>query len=61
MNRLQELEIVDNTLVDAMADYAPTPQNPTRRLGMTATIFRGGKSGFLDGAFESQNLHGGQG
>ncbi|MDA9857368.1 sulfatase-like hydrolase/transferase [Rubripirellula sp.] len=49
MDRLQELGIADNTLVVAMADNGPMAHNPPPGLGMTETIFRGGKGDFLEG------------
>jgi arylsulfatase len=49
MDELKELGIAENTLVIAMADNGPMSHNPPPGLGMTETIFRGGKGDFLEG------------
>ena len=49
MDLLTELGIAENTLVVAMADNGPMPHNPPPGLGMTETIFRGGKGDFTEG------------
>jgi arylsulfatase len=49
MDELNELGIAENTLVIAMADNGPMAHNPPPGLGMTETIFRGGKGDFLEG------------
>jgi len=47
--KLNELGIAENTLIIAMADNGPMSHNPPPGLGMTETIFRGGKGDFLEG------------
>ncbi|MFV1958001.1 MAG: sulfatase-like hydrolase/transferase [Planctomycetota bacterium] len=47
--KLRELGIAENTLVIAMADNGPMSHNPPPGLGMSETIFRGGKGDFLEG------------
>lgn len=49
MEVLKELGIAENTLLIAMADNGPMVHNPPPGLGMTETIFRGGKGDFLEG------------
>jgi arylsulfatase len=49
MDLLTELGIAENTLVIAMADNGPMSHNPPPGLGMTETIFRGGKGDFTEG------------
>jgi len=49
MEKLKELGIAENTLVIAMADNGPMAHNPPPGLGMSETIFRGGKGDFLEG------------
>jgi arylsulfatase len=49
MNELKELGIAENTLLVTMADNGPMVHNPPPGLGMTETIFRGGKGDFLEG------------
>jgi len=49
MEELKELGIAENTLFIAMADNGPMSHNPPPGLGMTETIFRGGKGDFLEG------------
>ncbi len=49
MDELKELGISENTLLIAMADNGPMVHNPPPGLGMTETIFRGGKGDFLEG------------
>ncbi|BFM15393.1 arylsulfatase AslA [Maricurvus nonylphenolicus] len=49
MEELKTLKIAENTLVIAMADNGPMSHNPPPGLGMTETIFRGGKGDFTEG------------
>ncbi|MGB3564822.1 MAG: sulfatase-like hydrolase/transferase [Thermoanaerobaculia bacterium] len=49
MDELEELGVAENTLLIAMADNGPMAHNPPPGLGMTETIFRGGKGDFLEG------------
>ena len=49
MDELKELGIAENTLLVTMADNGPMVHNPPPGLGMTETIFRGGKGDFLEG------------
>ena len=49
MDELVDLGIAENTLVVVMADNGPMAHNPPPGLGMTETIFRGGKGDFLEG------------
>ena len=49
MDELKKLGIAENTLLIAMADNGPMSHNPPPGLGMTETIFRGGKGDFLEG------------
>lgn len=49
MDQLNELGIAENTLIVTMADNGPMVHNPPPGLGMTETIFRGGKGDFLEG------------
>ena len=49
MDELERLGIAENTLLIAMADNGPMAHNPPPGLGMTETIFRGGKGDFLEG------------
>ncbi len=49
MDQLHALGIAENTLVVTMADNGPMAHNPPPGLGMTETIFRGGKGDFLEG------------
>lgn len=49
MDELRTLGIAENTLIIAMADNGPMAHNPPPGLGMTETIFRGGKGDFLEG------------
>lgn len=47
--KLKELGIAENTLLVLMADNGPMSHNPPPGLGMSETIFRGGKGDFLEG------------
>ena len=49
MEELESLGIAENTLLVVMADNGPMAHNPPPGLGMTETIFRGGKGDFLEG------------
>jgi arylsulfatase len=49
VEKLNELGIAENTLVVCMADNGPMSHNPPPGLGMSETIFRGGKGDFLEG------------
>ena len=49
MDELERLGIAENTLLIAMADNGPMAHHPPPGLGMTETIFRGGKGDFLEG------------
>jgi len=49
MDLLKELNIENNTILIAMADNGPMAHNPPPGLGMTETIYRGGKGDFLEG------------
>jgi len=49
MDELQALGIEDNTLFVAMADNGPMIHNPPPGLGMTETIFTGGKGDHTEG------------
>ena len=49
MDELKKLGIAENTLLIAMADNGPMAHHPPPGLGMTETIFRGGKGDFLEG------------
>jgi len=49
MDELNRLGIAENTLLVAMADNGPMAHNPPPGLGMTETIYRGGKGDFLEG------------
>ena len=49
MDKLHELGIAENTLLVCMADNGPMIHHPPSLLGMTDTIFRGGKGDFLEG------------
>ncbi len=49
MQELKKLDIAENTLVIAMADNGPMSHNPPPGLGMTETIYRGGKGDFTEG------------
>ena len=49
VDELRKLGIAENTLVIFMADNGPMVHNPPPGLGMTATIFRGGKGDFTEG------------
>jgi arylsulfatase len=49
MEELKRLGIAENTLLVVMADNGPMAHNPPPGLGMTETIFRGGKGDFLEG------------
>ena len=49
MDELESLGIAENTLLVVMADNGPMAHNPPPGLGMTETIFRGGKGDFLEG------------
>ena len=49
MDELTTLGIAENTLLIVMADNGPMAHNPPPGLGMTETIFRGGKGDFLEG------------
>jgi len=46
---LKKLGIAENTLLIVMADNGPMAHNPPPGLGMTETIFRGGKGDFTEG------------
>jgi arylsulfatase len=50
MDELRSLGIEDNTLLVAMADNGPMIHNPPPGLGMTETIFTGGKGDYTEGA-----------
>ena len=49
MDELKALGIAENTLLVAMADNGPMSYNPPPGLGMTETIFRGGKGDHTEG------------
>jgi len=49
MDELKKLGIAENTLLIVMADNGPMVHHPPPGLGMTETIFRGGKGDFLEG------------
>jgi arylsulfatase len=49
MDKLHELGIAENTLLVCMADNGPMIHHPPSLLGMTDTLFRGGKGDFLEG------------
>ena len=49
MDKLNELGIAENTLLVCMADNGPMIHHPPSLLGMTDTIYRGGKGDFLEG------------
>ena len=49
MDELNELGIADNTLLVGMADNGPMVHNPPPGLGMTETIFTGGKGDHTEG------------
>jgi arylsulfatase len=49
MDELVALGIAENTLLVVMADNGPMAHNPPPGLGMTETIYRGGKGDFLEG------------
>lgn len=49
MNELNELGIAENTLLVAMADNGPMVHDPPPGLGMTETMFTGGKGDFTEG------------
>lgn len=49
MDELLELGIADNTLLVAMADNGPMIHNPPPGLGMTETMFTGGKGDHTEG------------
>ena len=49
MDELTRLGIAENTLLVVMADNGPMAHNPPPGLGMTETIYRGGKGDFLEG------------
>ncbi len=49
MDELNELGIAENTLLVAMADNGPMTHSPPPGLGMTETIFTGGKGDFTEG------------
>ena len=49
MDELEKLGIAENTLLIVMADNGPMSHNPPPGLGMSETIFRGGKGDFLEG------------
>ena len=49
MDELNRLGIAENTLLVTMADNGPMAHHPPPGLGMTETIFRGGKGDFLEG------------
>ncbi len=49
MDELNELGIAENTLLVAMADNGPMSHSPPPGLGMTETIFNGGKGDFTEG------------
>ena len=49
VEKLKELGIAENTLLVCMADNGPMSHNPPPGLGMSETIFRGGKGDFLEG------------
>jgi len=49
MDQLQELGIAENTLVVAHGDNGPMVHDPPPGLGMTETVFRGGKSDYWEG------------
>ena len=49
MDELKKLGIAENTLLIVNADNGPMSHNPPPGLGMTETIFRGGKGDFWEG------------
>ncbi len=49
MDELNELGIAENTLLVAMADNGPMVHDPPPGLGMTETMFSGGKGDFTEG------------
>lgn len=49
MDKLEELGIAENTLLVCMADNGPMVHHPPTLMGLTDTIFRGGKGDFLEG------------
>jgi len=49
MEELEKLGIAENTLLIVNADNGPMSHNPPPGLGMTETIFRGGKGDFWEG------------
>ena len=49
MDELENLGIVENTLLVCMADNGPMIHNPPALFGMAETIYRGGKGDFLEG------------
>ncbi|MHC4272115.1 MAG: sulfatase-like hydrolase/transferase [Planctomycetota bacterium] len=49
MDELEKLGIAENTLLIVNADNGPMSHNPPPGLGMTETIFRGGKGDFWEG------------
>ena len=49
MDEFTSLGIAENTLLVVMADNEPMAHNPPPGLGMTETIYRGGKGDFLEG------------
>ncbi|MBG7606089.1 MAG: sulfatase-like hydrolase/transferase, partial [Actinobacteria bacterium] len=49
MDQLNELGIAENTVVVAHADNGPMVHEPPPGLGMSETVFRGGKSDYWEG------------
>jgi arylsulfatase len=49
MDELNKLDIAENTLLIAMADNGPMVHDPPPGLGMTETMFTGGKGDFTEG------------
>jgi arylsulfatase len=49
MAELEKLGIAENTVLVCMADNGPMIHNPPGLLGMSETIFRGGKGDFTEG------------
>ena len=49
MDKLEELGIAENTMLVCMADNGPMIHGAPGLLGMSETIFRGGKGDFLEG------------
>jgi arylsulfatase A-like enzyme len=50
VDKLRELGIAENTLLVCHADNGPMTHDPPAGMGLTETIFRGGKGDFTEGA-----------